>query len=229
MDAFENLNFAEIRETNLRRLGELGFRSAEILTGWTEHLVLRPPVEIARRLMALDVLFTWIADDETETERVLAYERNNGLRDAMTDEEREQFDTDREEACEEWVDTIGWRLENMWALAWVLGFDPAPEVDAGMIPPEITKAMLLEFLPGLGKSVDDLLAKSNVRSNADVVRMHDLYYRAHNAVRSAQLGRDTVPAGFHPVVDGGTVHERRHALTWSLSPGVAWDETELGT
>lgn len=51
----------------------------------------------------------------------------------------------------------------------------------------------------------------------------DLFYCAHNAVRSAQLGHDTVPPGFHAVVDGGVVHERRHALTWALSLGVAWE------
>lgn len=38
------------------------------------------------------------------------------------------------------------------------------------------------------------------------------FYCAHNAVRSAQLGRATVPAGFDTVTHGGTVHERRHAL-----------------
>ena len=48
-------------------------------------------------------------------------------------------------------------------------------------------------------------------------------------MRSAQLGSDTVPEGFHPVGDGGTVHERRHALTWILSAGVDWDETDLST
>jgi|GEM_PF-2765268 len=27
----------------------------------------------------------------------------------------------------------------------------------------------------------------------------------------------------------GAVHERRHALTWSLSPGVAWEDADLST
>jgi hypothetical protein len=48
----------------------------------------------------------------------------------------------------------------------------------------------------------------------------------HNAVRSAQLGEDTVPEGFHPIANGGVIHERRHALTWAISPGVSWEKTE---
>ena len=59
--------------------------------------------------------------------------------------------------------------------------------------------------------------------------MEDLFYCAHNAVRSAQNGGETVPSGYDPVEEGGGVHERRHALTWCLSPGVKWDETDLST
>ena len=59
--------------------------------------------------------------------------------------------------------------------------------------------------------------------------MEDLFYCAHDAVRSAQLGGATVPIGFHPIDDGGGIHERRHALTWALSPGTDWDDTDLST
>lgn len=40
---------------------------------------------------------------------------------------------------------------------------------------------------------------------------------------------NVVPQGFHPVADGGTIHERRHSLTSVLSPGVAWEDTDLST
>ena len=59
--------------------------------------------------------------------------------------------------------------------------------------------------------------------------MEDLFYCAHHAVRSAQLGRATVPEGFHPMIDGGVIHERRHALSWMVGGDVSWDETHLGT
>lgn len=31
------------------------------------------------------------------------------------------------------------------------------------------------------------------------------------------------------VFDGGAIHERRHALTWAISDGVSWDDTDLTT
>jgi hypothetical protein len=89
--------------------------------------------------------------------------------------------------------------------------------------------MLLEFMPGLNKSVADLVANANVQNAANVIELHDYFCCAHNAVRSAQLGGLTVPEDFSPVADGGTVHERRHSLTWCLSPGVEWDDADLST
>jgi hypothetical protein len=127
------------------------------------------------------------------------------------------------------VDTIGWKLENMWALAWVLGFDPAPTLEAAQIHDEIIGKLFREFLPGLDQSIADLLAKSAPRQAADVVEMEYRFYCAHNAVRSAQLGRKTVPKGFHPVIHGGAIHERRHSLSWCLAPEVAWEDTDLST
>ncbi len=31
------------------------------------------------------------------------------------------------------------------------------------------------------------------------------------------------------VGEGGVVHEHRHALTWVLSPGTLWEDTDLST
>lgn len=30
-------------------------------------------------------------------------------------------------------------------------------------------------------------------------------------------------------MDGGAIHERRHSLTWILSPGIDWDDTDMST
>jgi len=116
----------------------------------------------------------------------------------------------------------------MWPLAWALGFALVPDVGGAMIDGDVIRA-LGEFLPNFDQSTDDLLARARPRSAAEVCDLEDLFYCAHNAVRSAQLGHDTVPRGFDPTVQGGVVHERRHALTWMISPGVDWDDTDLST
>lgn len=182
-------------------------------------------------MMALDALFTWVAFPEkaATTERVRKYSDRNRLRDWLTEEEAAIMDLPRGEAQKSHADNIGWKLENMWALAWVLGFEPEPGLEASQVGEEVTRPMIFEFLPGLDRTVDDLLAKATPRSAAEVIAMEYRFYCAHNAVRSAQLGGDTVPEGFHPIIHGGAVHERRHSLSWCIAPDVAWDDTDLST
>lgn len=245
-----------IRSRNLELLRREGFRVAPHLPEIRSEKsdVLRPLAEIASRLLALDAVFTWAAatEESAETPRLERYVRDNGLARWMTEEEREIIALPRSQAHAEHVDTIGWRLENMWSLAWVLGFEPAPGF-RGQIPHDVADSLVLEFLPGLEATVQDLLDKSSPRPLEDVEEMEDRFYCLHNAVRSAQLGQRpatsgfrplaevlalfrwgadeerAVPPGFDPIADGGAVHERRHSLTWCLSPGVEWEDTDLNT
>lgn len=218
------------RPWNLARLNELGFRVADSLP-LSDERPMRPPLEIASRLMALDAVFSWVSASEKDasSEKLRGYVTIGALEGSMTPSELEIWNTPRPGARRAHVDQIGWRLENMWPLAWILGFEPAPDVASGMIDTPIIRAILLEFLPGLTFPPSKLLETAKLRPAAEVSAMEDYFYCAHNAVRSAQLGGKTVPEGFHPVADGGVVHERRHALTWAVSPGVDWDDTDLST
>lgn len=221
-----------VRERNLARLGSLGFRVAPSLptVRWEGPTRLRPREEIGARLGALAAVFLWaaaLAEDIPDAE-IKRYMTANDLGRWLTGDEAAVLELARDEAAEFHRDTIGWRLENMWALAWVLGFEPQPGL-AGMIEGETIQRMLTEFVKCPGDSVAGLLARSRPRPVEAVDELEDLFYCAHNAVRSAQLGGNTVPKKFHPLADGGGVHERRHALTWALSPGVEWDETDLST
>ena len=224
----------QVRASSQKALNAAGFQFANNLpTAGHRAAVegkLRPLREIASRLMALDALFTWVTSPESvSTERLQAYIKRNALLDHLTGEEQEILSLSRADANSKHSNTIGWRLENMWALAWILGFDPAPDV-SGQLSQEISRAVVLDFLPGLDATVDDLLNKAQPRSEAEVVSLEDLFYCAHNAVRSAQTGStSSVPEDFHPIIDGGAVHERRHALSWALSPGVNWDDADLTT
>ncbi len=221
----------QLRETTFADLNALGFRPATSLPNPDTTQQLRPAAEIAARLMALDALFTWVAfpEEVAKTDRLTAYIDRNGLRDWLADQESPMVALPRAKARKKHGDTIGWRLENMWALAWVLGFDPEPDLAAAQVGESVTRPLIYEFLPGLGAAVADLLEKTRIRPTADVIALEYRFYCAHNAVRNAQLGRDGVPPGFHPVVHGGAVHERRHSLTWCLSPGTVWDDTDLST
>lgn len=66
------------------------------------------------------------------------------------------------------------------------------------------------------------------RPAADIVRFEDLFRCLHNSARSASLGRMRQPRSWS-FATPGIVHEIRHALTWLLSPGTAWEDTDLST
>lgn len=223
-----------MREAHCRSLAERGFRCARWLPLYRSADrtdAMRPLPEIVGRLLALEALFLWVAasEDVASSTRLRGFISQNDLLAHLTEEEAAILALPRDDARQKHTDRIGWRLENMWALSWVLGFEPAPPFSQGQLPQAVIDAMLFEFLPDLDGTIPGFLAEARVRAAAEVGRFEDLYYCAHNAVRSAQLGESTVPIQFHPVRDGGAIHERRHSLTWVLSPGTPWEETDLST
>lgn len=219
------------RSTNLLLLEEMGFRPARWLPTERGELPprLRPPAEIVARALALRAVCLWVALDETSlpSGQITGSIQSHALDAAFTDADRKILALSRHDAQDAHMGTIGWRLENLWPLAWILGFEPPPAL-RGMIDDD-TIPGLFAHLPKFDQAVAPFLATARVRPVGEVDAMEDLFYCAHNAVRSAQLGHDTVPEDFDPVADGGVLHERRHALTWALLPGVGWEETDLST
>jgi hypothetical protein len=207
-----------------------GFRPARWLPLPDIEREIRPIADVAGRLMALAALFTWVSAPKSavSSESVLEYIKKNRLRRWLTDDDVKILSLPRSEAQKQHAGAIGWKLENMWSLAWVLGFETEPTIEASQIDESISSAILFEFLNSLDRTFEEL-AGAKPRSAEVVIALEDRFYCAHNAVRSAQLGNDTVQEGFDPIVHGGVVHERRHSLTWCLSPNTAWDETDLST
>ena len=154
-----------MRQRHVRLLARRGFRPAASLPR-VRTTRLRPIREIAARTIALDALCAWVMEDpaETPSARIRAYAARNRATKWMTAEERAIFKLPKARVRTH-VDTIGWRLENLCALAWVLGFSPTPAVDGNTIPAKIFRALVLRFMPGLTATVDDLVEKAkNVAS-----------------------------------------------------------------
>ncbi len=221
----------QLRSKVFTDLEEKGFYPAKSLPLPDVGIAIRPAAEVAARLMALDALFTWVAysEEDVASERLEKYIDQNRLRNWLVKDESKILTLSRTKAHKAHANNIGWRLENMWALAWVLGFEPEPDLEAAQVGNDVTKPMIYEFLPGLDGTIEQLLAKTTPRSADEVIAMEYRFYCAHNAVRSAQLGGKTVPEDFHPIIHGGAVHERRHSLSWCIAPDVTWDETDLNT
>lgn len=233
----------EIRDQNLSYLNQHGFQPATWMPlscepgdppgdepGFASG-VLRPEFEIAQRLMIHGAIFAWGSAPSDFGPTILRFVDDNDLRSSMTDDEQEVLDLPKDEAAADYGHMVGWRLENMWALAWTLGLANGPSAISGQLSQEVIDELLALFLPEFRVCAEDLMEKGTTQPVASIIAMEDRFYLAHNAVRSAQLDPDagTVPENFDPVADGGAIHERRHSLTWALAPGAMWDEVDLST
>jgi hypothetical protein len=222
-----------VRDASLARVRRGGFKVSAAFDHVRGRQLagLRPPNEIAARLMALDLVFSWVsfAEKDVATARLEGYRERNQLAAWLSEDEAEIAKLSRAEARAAHLDTIGWKLESMLALAWALGFEASLELDGAAVDEPQFRRIVFDFLPGLDSSIETLLAKTKARAEQEIAVAEDLFYCAHNAVVSAQLGGRTTPRSFDPLSKGGVIVERRQALTWCLSRGVSWDDTDLNT
>lgn len=185
---------------------------------------LRPAEEIARRLMGLHATVAWCCAPEEllPSDLLVQYVDGQDLFEIVSERERDLLNLERPQAAKQ-SERVGWYTENMWALSWVLGLDQTPGIDGQMIPDDIGPAMADGLLKGFSATVEEVATTFGLRPFAEVVQFEDIFYCAHTAFRSLALKDQNM------IFPCGVVQERRHALTWALSPGVAWDETDLST
>lgn len=225
-----DIDLTNHREAILKALSAQGFHVSPSLP-LKKTFELRPIAEIARRLWAIKAIVLWVCLDEKDlsSEKVNLYVATNGLERFFSGKELEIYKAPRAGAHEH-VPFIGWSMEGAWSLAWMLGYEPAPDPAGFMIEDERIKTIFYEFIPPLATPFTEWLSGKTLLKFEDIVFMEDLFYCIHNAARSAVIGRkDTVPETFHPLENGGVIQERRKALTWALSNGVKWDETDVST
>ena len=216
------------RQASLARLTELGYKVSPSLPQTADRPIgatLRPRQEIESRCLALHALCLWVAAPENVwSDAQIAHQlESRKLRAWLTQQELAILSLPRKEAKEKYLDSIGWKMENMWALAWVLGFEQELPL-RGELQGKVARDLVYEFLPR-----PDGKTHWKPRGLPEVLAAEDLFYCAHNAVRGAALGGKTVPPDYDPDVDGGAIIERRHGLTWCLSPGVDWEDTDFST
>lgn len=217
---------AEIRRASLERVAQQGLKASPGLPMPNARgpQALRPAEEIARRLMGFHATVAWCCAPEAlvPSDLLVQYVDGQGLFEVVSDRERDLLNLERAEAAKK-GDLVGWYTENMWALAWVLGLETAPGIEGEMIPDAVGPAMSEGLLKGFSATVDEVVSARGLRALDEVVRAEDGFYCAHNAYRSLAL------ADPNKIFACGVIQERRHALTWALSPGVAWEDTDLST
>lgn len=217
----------DLRLSNISVCLNAGFKPSNSLPTEFDRQ-LRPAIEIAKRLNAIKALVLWLMIPEVnlESDKILNFIERNDLKDFMSEEEKEILNVSRDD--EQSRNAIGWKFENAWPLAWYFGY-AEPEITGQMMSGEQMQEILQNFCCPLDGNIEDWIKDKKTLAEDELIQKEDLFYCLHNAVRSAQLGRETVPNNFDPMGNGGVIHERRHSLTWMLSNGLNWDETDLST
>jgi len=112
------------------------------------------------------------------------------------------------------------RIEALWALCWSVGC--VEQLSFG----EYCQGHLCDLLPDISTnaSLAEFRAEARLRPRHEIVELADLAYCLDWAVVEAHM-KDMPEPG---PVDGYVICERRHALSWTLSP-EEWDEVSLDT
>lgn len=228
IDSYKKIPWmTESRLENLSICIHAGFKPATSLP--TElGRKLRPSIEIAKRLNAIKAIVLWlmVPPENLPDEVILNFAERNQLEDFIADDEKMILESPRND--DDARNLIGWKFENTWPLAWYFGYRE-PEITGEMMSGEQMQEILNDYACPLDENIEEWIKSRNIVSEENLQKKEDLFYCLHNAVRSAQMGGKTVPENFDPVGNGGVIHERRHSLTWMLSEGVSWDDTDLST
>ncbi len=120
---------------------------------------------------------------------------------------------------EELVMEMSWRYEALQLLFWALGRSqlapPSETCDVGELV-----GLLLEVEESL------FLAQASLRPTPILLDALDLHYRAHWAIRQADMTGEEIPGGLDP----GVVFERHHALNWlTRFEEAPWDDVDTPT
>jgi len=189
----------------------------------------RPVQEIALRVVALKTLVTFVLAPPTVVANtaIQAIAERLRLRRWLAEDERTILTRPRAQVQDSERDHIGWKLENLAALCWCLGCDGVLDEAIAPLDGDASVTVFTRQTPALDDA-ERWLAAAALRPLAEIAAREDAYYCLHHAARTCDLA-SSWPGGLESAVHGRVIQERRWALTWALSPGVAWADTDQST
>ncbi len=220
----------KMREQHYCMLAERGFECSRWLPINRPGQV-RPHRQIVARAMAIKAIYCWAADINVDFDHsaIQNYVERNNLQEWLETSELPILHERKHKAVQEYSDLMSGKIESLWSLAWMLGYEYPPSYYGGQLPDDFRDEILWTFLPGFDTSVNEVLAQTRLRADQKIIEAEDIFYCAHNAVESARNGLPTVPKHFDPNGPGKAIVQRRHALSWALAPDSIWERTDLST
>lgn len=183
-----------------------------------EYKGIKSAPEIMKRASVLNALIN--VAFEAPTYIIKEWIKDNKLYDELTEKEKSILEKQTNELSQQEKIDLAWYIESLWALLWVgqiiteLPFDE-PVADYAV-----------ELVPNLEKGEDNSIMEEKMKSRTEleIYKMADLYYRLHWYTADAGLNRYSTGR-----IDGEIIMERRRALSWAINPDYKWDEINMNT
>jgi hypothetical protein len=188
---------------------------------WLPHLDAIEPRSreaVARRALVLNALVQIYF--EAPFEFLLDWLDNNSLISDLSESEKNLLHSDRDQISKEQIQDAYWSIESLWAFMWILGRIPELQLQS---PVQDTLAGMLPSVKDNDR-VSDFIRTISIRSDVELFKRLDLYYRAHWYARDANLkGKDT------GLLQLPIIMYRRKALEWTCYRDQQWDFVDLST
>lgn len=222
----------KIRRTeNMRYLFDKGIYVCELpVNDDDEEITLRDKTEVVRRMLGLLVVSLY-SEAMLNPEELMSVEEARtfvqGVMEGFAVEQAEDILTPEELAylqddspAEKTQIDYSWHYEHLYMLEWVLGLtewtEPVDICDVGL--------MVRNLKPFA--SIEELCAKTTMRSKKEILDKADLVYRMDWAAVDARIHRMTGPAH----LEHGVVQARHKTLNWMIQfENADWDDVDVPT
>lgn len=177
---------------------------------------LRTKEEIINRMIPLTIVAAKAM--EAPSAKIEEFIERYNAHELFTEEEQkfiESKDLNQNEVIQ-----YSWKLECIWLLLWSVNLVSDIDVPSTTCNAESVFEMVFRH------SKQELLDQSTVRSISEILDNLDFVYRAHWAVREAQINHLEIPTP----LDEGVVYERHYTLNWLVNyMEQEWEEVSTAT
>lgn len=181
-----------------------------------QEVTIKSKEDIIDRLIALTIVSAKAM--EAPSAKIEQFIERYNANELFTPKERE-FMLSRVPSHHEMIQ-YSWSPECVWVFLWSLNLIPTLDVPANLCNVEFV------FQTVLRNSKQDLIDKSTVKPISEILDERDFIYRAHWAVREAQLKNLKIPS----TLNADVVYERHYTLNWLVNfMEEEWDDVSINT
>lgn len=199
-----------------QKLHALGVPIHEGLATIEDDVTIRAKEEVVDRLIALTIVAAK-ALDAPSTQLQSFIQHFDAMPLLSAQEQQFILNTNAPKTVDA---AFSWRIESVWLLLWALQL--IPQLDDAEQECDVT----IVFKMVLHATKEELLHRSTLRSNEEILAALDFTYRAHWAVKEALINSYATPAK----IQASVIYERHYALNWLVHyMDQSWDDISTDT